>query len=87
MGISNHALSDEEWVKSKINNNSIDWRPNKTSSSLMPDVTGMTLRDAVFLLENRGVEIKYKGIGRVIKQSLAPGKSLKNHASVTLKLG
>jgi len=87
LGISNHAITEEEWVKSRINNNSIDWRVNERYPKLMPDVTGMSLRDAIFLLENQGITIAYEGIGRVISQSIAPGKRIIRGDHITLKLG
>ncbi len=87
LGISNHNLSDEKWVKSRINNNSIDWRKNTILNNLVPDVTGMTLRDAMFLLENQGVRVNYKGKGRVVKQSVSPGKSVGGTSKILLTLG
>ncbi|HEY9543901.1 penicillin-binding protein [Prevotella sp.] len=42
----------------------------------VPDVTGMGARDAVFLLESRGVKALIKGRGHVVKQSQQPGKTI-----------
>jgi cell division protein FtsI (penicillin-binding protein 3) len=33
----------------------------------------MTAKDAVFILESRGLIVKIKGFGKVVKQSIAPG--------------
>ena len=87
LGISNHALGDEAWVRSRIKNNSIEWRDNQITSGMMPDVTGMTLRDALFVLENQGLRVKYEGMGRVTKQSWSPGKRLSKGTWINLKLG
>jgi cell division protein FtsI (penicillin-binding protein 3) len=87
LGISNHNKSDEKWVKARINNNSIDWRKNEIQSNLVPDVTGMTFRDALYILENNGVIVDFEGKGRVVKQSVAPGKLVKNNFKILLKLG
>lgn len=43
----------------------------------IPDVTGMGARDAVYLLESRGVKVTVIGRGKVIKQSLEPGHFIK----------
>ena len=43
----------------------------------MPDVTGMGARDAVYLIESRGVRVRLKGRGRVTKQSLPAGHEIK----------
>lgn len=87
LGISNHAITEEEWVKARINNNAIDWHANKVVENLVPDVTGMTLRDAMFVLENNGLKVRFKGKGRVVKQSVAPGKNVSGNGSITLTLG
>ncbi len=87
LGISNHNKSDEKWVKARINNNSIDWRKNEIQNNLVPDVTGMTFRDALYILENNGVIVDFEGKGRVVKQSVAPGKLVKNNFKILLKLG
>ena len=47
------------------------------SSRYIPDVTGMGARDAVYLLESRGVKVTVIGRGKVIKQSLEPGHLIK----------
>jgi len=87
LGISNHTITEEEWVKSRINNNSIDWRANKLQKQRVPDVVGMTLRDAIYILENKGVKVKFEGKGRVTKQSIAPGKQVTGTTNIFLKLG
>jgi cell division protein FtsI (penicillin-binding protein 3) len=52
----------------------------------MPDAHGLTLRDALFLLENRGLKVRTSGTGRVREQSVAPGEPVKHGAVVSLAL-
>jgi cell division protein FtsI (penicillin-binding protein 3) len=52
----------------------------------MPDVRGLTLRDALFLLENRGLKVQASGSGRVREQSVAPGDFAKRGLVVGLML-
>lgn len=55
---------------------SIDGLALKTRTvedELIPSVVGMGLRDALFLLENKGLKVAHKGIGKVSKQSIRPG--------------
>lgn len=47
------------------------------NQSVMPDVRGMGARDAVYLIERRGVRVQLRGRGKVTKQSLAPGHEIK----------
>ena len=42
-------------------------------SSKVPSVIGMGARDAVYLLESRGIKTRLSGRGKVVKQSLQPG--------------
>jgi len=39
----------------------------------IPSVVGMGLKDAIYLLENRGCRVRVEGVGKVRSQSLAPG--------------
>lgn len=43
------------------------------SDKLVPSVVGMGLKDAIYLLENRGCRVRVEGVGRVQRQGLAPG--------------
>lgn len=52
----------------------------------VPDVLGMGARDAVYLLESRGMKVTIHGRGRVKKQSLAPGTAIKKGATCVLEL-
>jgi hypothetical protein len=42
----------------------------------MPDLTGYSLRRAVFWLQRRGVDIRVDGAGTVTEQAPAPGSPL-----------
>lgn len=39
----------------------------------VPNVTGMGLRDALYLMENRGLKVQVQGFGKVTRQSILPG--------------
>jgi cell division protein FtsI (penicillin-binding protein 3) len=53
---------------------------------LVPDVKGMGLRDATYLLENNGLSVNHTGVGRVVNQSIPPGTVAKRKSiSLTLK--
>jgi cell division protein FtsI (penicillin-binding protein 3) len=43
------------------------------SDKTIPSVVGMGLKDAIYLLENRGCRVKVEGVGKVRRQSLSPG--------------
>jgi cell division protein FtsI (penicillin-binding protein 3) len=53
---------------------------------VMPNVRGMGLKDALFLLENMGVKVSVKGKGKVTSQSIAPGEAVIKGTAVVLEL-
>ncbi len=56
------------------------------SEGLMPNVVGMGLRDAMFMLENSGLRVNYSGRGKVARQSPQPGVRIKRGATVAIEL-
>ncbi|MBU7578402.1 MAG: transpeptidase family protein, partial [Flavihumibacter sp.] len=56
------------------------------SSGQMPDLKGMGLRDALFLLEERKLKVQVKGKGKVISQSLPPGSMIQPKQTITIEL-
>jgi cell division protein FtsI (penicillin-binding protein 3) len=52
----------------------------------MPNVKGMGLKDAIYLLENMGLKVQVKGKGKVMNQSIAPGSALVKSNTVMLEL-
>ena len=53
----------------------------------VPDVHGMGARDAVYLMESRGIKTRLSGSGKVLKQSLAPGDKIHKGMVCYLALG
>ena len=58
----------------------------KESAQIIPDVTGMGARDAVFALEKRGIRAIVKGRGKVKSQSLYAGTTVKQGMKCELYL-
>ena len=44
-----------------------------TSSNTVPNVIGMGAKDAVYLLESKGLKVRISGIGKVKNQSIPGG--------------
>ncbi len=57
-----------------------------TGKRYIPNVCGMGARDAVYLIESRGVKCILHGRGKVVEQSLEPGHYIKGKEVCTLKL-
>jgi cell division protein FtsI (penicillin-binding protein 3) len=88
LGISNHAENNggEEWVVASIKQNSINWKDRKIQTGIVPNVGGMRLRDALYILENSGLRVKFDGIGRVETQSVSPGQRVNKGETIYLTL-
>ena len=87
LSLSNHSVSDSEWVRTKLIDNSIYWESINSKNHLVPNVVGMTLKDAIYILESRGLKVSFAGRGRVRKQNISPGKLIKNYKSISISLG
>lgn len=57
-----------------------------TSGSVTPNVVGMGLKDAVYLLENMGLKVTASGRGRVLNQSITAGSEFKHSQTIALLL-
>ena len=57
-----------------------------TSGSVTPNVVGMGLKDAVYLLENMGLTVTAIGKGRVMNQSLMAGTNFNKKQNIALLL-
>lgn len=87
LGISNHAEDHDVWVKTDVVNHSVFWEGNDSPIDRVPDVKGMTLRDAIYVLENVGLQVDIEGRGRVSSQSITPGVKFSHGATIKLQLG
>ena len=58
----------------------------ETRSGIMPNVKGVPAMDAISMLENIGLKVRLSGSGKVVKQSIAPGRRIKKNNHVNLVL-
>jgi len=64
----------------------ITMREAKLSNNRVPNVVGMDITDAVYLLENMGISTEFTGQGVVKEQSLHAGDTVKANSTMFLKL-
>lgn len=62
-------------------------RVPEVDKNTMPDVHGMGAKDAVYLIESRGVKVKLNGRGKVMEQSIGAGQRIKKGMVCSLRLG
>jgi cell division protein FtsI (penicillin-binding protein 3) len=80
------SSAQKTWSNVFGNNNQLVIKPTAIRGVAMPDVKGMGLKDAVYLLENMGLKISVKGKGKIVSQSIAPGTQLAKGLTVLLEL-
>lgn len=61
-------------------------QPAAVVKKVVPDVRNMTLKDALYLLENRNIKVVAKGKGKVLVQDLLPGTPVTKNQTITLLL-
>lgn len=91
--------TNTNWSGSYLNGNPIWGRAEKIGNryvklekekqygkGTVPDITGMGARDAVFMMESRGIKTRIYGRGKVVKQTLIPGTPVKKGAFCIITL-
>ena len=80
------SVAQNNWATVFANNYQPVVKAHPVRQHMMPDVKGMGLKDAIFLLENMGLKVTVKGKGKISKQSVEPGASLSKGITVILEL-
>jgi cell division protein FtsI (penicillin-binding protein 3) len=78
--------ADDDWVATRESGDTVSLEAVKIQQGLVPDVRGMSLRDAMYLLENTGLRVKYIGKGRVLRQSPEHGARYNEGTVVSLEM-
>lgn len=85
-GVADGSAPSPLWGVCEHTPSGISLTPEVMESGKMPDLTGMGARDAVFALQSIGLKAGICGAGRVTKQNIAPGTSVKRGSKVHLTL-
>ncbi|WP_236059600.1 penicillin-binding protein [Chitinophaga rhizophila] len=80
------ALGNSNWVSPRVDDKKIAFTTVKQIKGGVPDVTGMGLKDALYLLENAGMRVIVKGAGKVTSQSLPGGSILGKNQTIVIEL-
>ncbi|MFC2101930.1 penicillin-binding protein [Bacteroidota bacterium] len=74
------------WARPRMALESVSLIPEQVTEGIMPDVTGMGMKDALYLLEKNGLRVAVSGKGSVVRQSVAPGVKVSNGEKVMIEL-
>ena len=77
---------DAQWVNTEKTQEAISLEERDLIEGLTPNVVGMGAKDAIYLLENAGLQVKIIGYGSVKSQSIPPGIRVRPGESIILEM-
>ena len=77
---------DGDWSETEKMGNKLAYHTISFENELVPNVLGMGIRDAMYLLESKGVQVQVIGSGKVKKQSISPNTPIKQVKKIVLQL-
>lgn len=77
---------DSEWVITRTGKEKVALQVRKIHKGLVPNVVGMDVADAVYILEGAGLSVKIEGKGMIKTQSIKPGLVVGKGDEITLEL-
>lgn len=81
-----HTIHDDgEWLSTTKQETSIDLERRYVGTESVPNVVGMSAKDAVFLIQKTGMKVKLVGYGTVYHQSVMAGTTVSD-GTVVLQL-
>lgn len=85
-GIPYEQENGTAWMKPVYSGDTVKMVSLELIQNLVPNVRGMGLKDALFLLENAGLKVKVKGRGKVYRQSVRPGLRIDPGSTIKIEL-
>lgn len=80
-------VNSSSWVSAAVNaQQQVALQPVKQLKGAVPDVKGMGLKDALYLLENAGLRVQIKGTGKVVAQSIPGGSKIGKDKTIVIEL-
>lgn len=79
--------SQDRWIAARATKNNVVFTGVKFRHDQVPNVIGMGLRDAIYLLESKGLQVRIIGRGTVIRQSVNGGVKIQKGQEITIQLG
>jgi cell division protein FtsI (penicillin-binding protein 3) len=84
--MADNKANGNTWVNARVEDKKIALQPVQQLKGSVPTVTGMGLKDALYLLENAGLRVVIKGAGKVVSQSIPAGTPLIRNQTITIEL-
>lgn len=75
-----------EWFSTKKDGSRVELKSKHISKNAVPNVIGLSARDAVYLIESKGMSAHVVGYGKVVEQSIPAGRPVFKGGVVELKM-
>lgn len=79
-------VEDNEWISVEQTDDEVFVNSVTFEENIVPNVKGMNITDAVFVLESMGWKVKFDGYGKVKSQSVKPDTELRKGSVINLVL-
>jgi len=86
LAIPTNDAREMEWVNIESRRDSALVRARTIQEDIIPNVVGMGLSDALYLLESCGLRVEVNGYGTVKRQSIPAGTRSRTYSSITIEL-
>jgi cell division protein FtsI (penicillin-binding protein 3) len=80
------SMDNKFWSTVYINPEKPVVKSSFVAKKAIPDVRSMSLKDALYILENMNVKVVAKGRGKVVAQDILPGTPVTKNQNITLLL-
>ncbi|UTW64341.1 transpeptidase family protein [bacterium SCSIO 12741] len=82
----NRGEDPGNWVATSTGSEDVTYYNRSIKDGLVPNVVGMDIRDAIFLVENLGMRVEFEGRGVIREQIPKPGSRIDKNGVIKLKL-
>ena len=86
LGYEHNVVGGSAWIAPVNPNKSIHLISRNVKENIVPNVHGMTAKDAIYLLESMGLIVEIRGYGSVVYQSVSQGADIENGKLIKLTL-
>lgn len=76
LGVEYFMEEDGEWLTTKKDSTKVILSKKQISKNTVPNVIGLSAKDAVYLIESKGMTAHVRGFGKVTKQSIPAGRPI-----------
>jgi cell division protein FtsI (penicillin-binding protein 3) len=74
------------WVNTNSQGTYVAITERTVRTGIVPNVVGMGLQDALYLLEKQGMQVRVSGRGTVKRQNVPPGSNIKSNPNIHIEL-